>query len=200
MPLPYNQRTCYCGDVGPHLCEKTVLLTGWVQSRRDHGGMVFIDLRDREGLVQLKFNPETDPQAHELAGTLRDEYCIAVRGEVTPRPEGLVNPKMKTGEVEVNVGEIEILSVSETPKFEIAESIDTNEEVRLRYRFLDLRRPPLQRSLITRHRITKAIRDYFEGEGFIEIETPFLTKSTPEGARDYPVSYTHLTLPTKRIV
>ncbi len=187
MPLPYNQRTCYCGDVGSHLIGQAVLLTGWVHNRRDHGGIFFIDLRDREGLVQLKFDPEIDPKCHELAATLKAEYCIAVRGEVVPRPEGLVNPTMKTGEVEINVREIDILSTSETPKFEIADDIDTNEEIRLRYRYLDLRRPVLQKSLITRHRITKAIRDYFEREGFIEIETPFLTKSTPEGARDYLV-------------
>jgi aspartyl-tRNA synthetase len=158
VPLPYNQRTCYCGDVGPHLNGQTVLLTGWVQSRRDHGGMIFIDLRDREGIVQLKFNPETDPQSHEAAAKLRDEYCIAVRGEVAPRPEGLVNPRMKTGQVEVNVREFEVLSISETPKFEIADQIDTNEEVRLRYRFLDLRRPPLQKSLITRFATTSTAR------------------------------------------
>ena len=187
MPLPYNQRTCYCGDVGSHLVGQTVLLTGWVHNRRDHGGIFFIDLRDREGLVQLKFDPEIDPRCHELAATLKAEYCVAVRGEVVPRPEGLVNPKMKTGEVELSVREIDILSASETPKFEIADDVDTNEETRLRYRFLDLRRPCLQKSIITRHRITKAIRDYFESAGFCEIETPFLTKSTPEGARDYLV-------------
>jgi len=187
VPLPYNQRTCYCGDVGPHLIGQTVLLTGWVHARRDHGGMLFVDLRDRAGLVQLKFDPATDAAAHETAGKLRNEYCIAVRGMVAARPAGLVNPRLKTGAVEVHVREIDILSPSETPKFEIADDIETNEEVRLRYRFLDLRRPALQRALITRYRITKAIRDYFEQQGFIEIETPFLTKSTPEGARDYLV-------------
>jgi len=187
MPLPYNQRTCYCGLVGPQLVGQTVLLVGWVDNRRDHGGMVFIDLRDREGIVQLKFNPETDPKAHETAGGLRSEYCICVRGEVALRPEGLVNPKLKTGEVEVNVREIDVLSVSETPKFEIADQIRTNEELRLRYRYLDLRRAPMNRALLMRHRIVKTIRDYFDELGFVEIETPFLTKSTPEGARDYLV-------------
>jgi aspartyl-tRNA synthetase len=187
VPLPYNQRTCYCGEVGSHLIGQTVLLTGWVHNRRDHGGIFFIDLRDREGLVQLKFDPEIDRKCHELAATLKAEYCIAVRGDVVPRPEGLVNPKMKTGEVEVNVREVDVLSTSDTPKFEIADDIDTNEETRLRYRFLDLRRPCLQKSMIVRHRITKAIRDYFERQRFLEIETPFLTKSTPEGARDYLV-------------
>ncbi len=187
MPLPYNQRTCYCGDVGSHLIGQTVLLTGWVHNRRDHGGMVFIDLRDRAGVVQLDFNPAINATAHETAARLRNEYCIAVRGKVAPRPEGLVNPRMKTGQVEVHVGEIDILSASEPPKFEIVDAAEASEELRLRYRFLDLRRRPLQQSLITRHRITKAIRDYFDGEGFFEVETPFLTKSTPEGARDYLV-------------
>ena len=187
MPLPYNQRTCYCGDVGSQHVGQTVLLTGWVHARRDHGGLFFIDLRDREGLVQLKFDPQTDVELHKLAATLKAEFCIAVRGEVAPRPAGLVNPKMKTGAVEIIVRELDILSESETPKFEIADDVDTNEETRLRYRYLDLRRPVLRRSLVTRHRITKAIRDYFERQGFLEIETPFLTKSTPEGARDYLV-------------
>jgi aspartyl-tRNA synthetase len=187
VPLPYNQRTCYCGDVGSHLIGQTVLLTGWVHNRRDHGGMVFIDLRDRAGVVQLKFSPATDPKSHEIAAKLRNEYCIAVRGKVARRPEGLVNPRMKTGEVEVQVHAIDILSPSEPPKFEIVDAAEASEELRLRYRYLDLRRRPLQESLVTRHRITKAIRDYFDREGFFEIETPFLTKSTPEGARDYLV-------------
>jgi aspartyl-tRNA synthetase len=187
VPLPYNQRTCYCGDVGPHLNGQTVLLVGWVHNRRDHGGMVFIDLRDREGIVQLKFDPEIDAAAHEVAARLRHEFCIAIRGEVAPRPEGLINPRMKTGAVEVSVREIDILSASDPPKFEIFDTIDTSEEVRLRYRYLDLRRAPLRDALVTRHRITKAIRDYFDREGFVEIETPFLTRSTPEGARDYLV-------------
>jgi aspartyl-tRNA synthetase len=149
--------------------------------------MVFVDLRDRTGLVQLKFDPKIDPKSHEAAGKLRSEYCIAVRGEVAPRPAGLVNPDLKTGAVEVNVGEIDILSTSETPKFELLDEIETNEETRLRYRFLDLRRAPMQQALLTRHRIAKTIRDYFDEHGFVEIETPFLTKSTPEGARDFLV-------------
>jgi aspartyl-tRNA synthetase len=187
VPLPYNQRTCYCGEVGLDRAGQTVLLCGWVHVRRDHGGMVFIDLRDRTGIVQLKLNPETDPKSHEIAGKLRTEFCIAARGEVVPRPAGLVNPNLKTGAVEVNVHEIDILSTSETPVFELADEIDTSEETRLKYRFLDLRRRPMQQALITRHRIAKTIRDYFDEHGFIEIETPFLTKSTPEGARDYLV-------------
>jgi len=187
VPLPYNLRTCYCGEVGLGHVGRTVLLCGWVQVRRDHGGLIFVDLRDRTGIVQLKFNPETDPRSHELAGRLRSEYCVCVRGEVARRPEGLVNPNLATGEVEVNVRELDILSPSETPVFAVEDEIDTNEETRLEYRFLDLRRRPMQRALILRHRIAKTIRDYFDEHGFIEIETPFLTKSTPEGARDYLV-------------
>ena len=187
MPLPYNQRTCYCGQVGLDRVGQNVLLVGWVQVRRDHGGMVFIDLRDRTGLIQLKFNPETDPISHATAGKLRTEFCIAIRGEVVRRPEGLVNPNLATGAIEVNVHEVDILSTSETPVFELADEIDTNEETRLQYRFLDLRRRPLQHALLTRHRVAKTIRDYFDEHGFIEVETPFLTKSTPEGARDYLV-------------
>ena len=187
MPLPYHQRTCYCGEVGTDRIGQTVLLTGWVHGRRDLGGLIFVDLRDREGLVQLKFDPQSVPEAHEVAETLRGEYCLVVRGEVAPRPEGLVNPDMKTGAVEVNVSEIEILSASETPVFEIADQTDTNEDTRMRYRYLDLRRPPMQQALRTRHHITKAIRDFFDRAGFVEIETPFLTKSTPEGARDFLV-------------
>jgi aspartyl-tRNA synthetase len=187
VPLPYNQRTCYCGEVGLERVGQSVLLVGWVHVRRNLGGMIFVDLRDRTGLVQLKFDPNVDAAAHAAAARLRSEFCIAARGEVSPRPAGLVNPHLKTGAIEVNVRELDILSTSETPIFELTEEIDTNEETRLQYRFLDLRRRPMQRTLITRHRIAKTIRDYFDRYGFIEIETPFLTKSTPEGARDYLV-------------
>ena len=187
MALPYNQRTCYCGDVGMDRVGQSAILTGWVDVRRDLGGIIFIDLRDRAGIVQLKFDPETNPQAHKIAEAIRNEYCIVVRGDVLARPPGLVNPKIKTGAVEVLVREVEILSTSKTPVFEIADEIDTNEETRLRFRYLDLRRTPMQQALITRHRIAKAMRDYLDTQGFIEIETPFLTKSTPEGARDFLV-------------
>ncbi|QOJ13919.1 MAG: aspartate--tRNA ligase [Planctomycetia bacterium] len=187
MPLPYNQRTCYCGQVSESLIGRSVLLCGWVATRRDHGGMVFIDLRDREGIVQLKFNPETDPSAHEIAGRLRSEFCVAIRGEVVARPAGLENAQIASGRVEVNVREIDLLSTSETPRFPIEDDVQVKDETRLEYRFLDLRRPVMQRSLISRHRAVKLIRDYFNESGFIEIETPFLTKSTPEGARDFLV-------------
>ncbi len=187
MPVPYNQRTCYCGEVTKAYEGQSVIVCGWVDVRRDHGGMVFIDLRDRTGLVQLKCNPDTDPAAHKVAGRIRNEFCIAARGDVAPRPEGLVNPNLATGEIEINVRELEILSESATPQFEIVDKLDTNEETRLKYRVLDLRRRPLQRALMMRHRISKAMRDYFDEHGFLEIETPFLTKSTPEGARDFLV-------------
>jgi aspartyl-tRNA synthetase len=185
VPLPYNQRTCYCAEVGPDRIGQTVLLVGWVHVRRNLGGMIFVDLRDRTGLVQLKFDPSIAAAAHETAAKLRSEYCIAVRGDVAPRPDP--NPHLKTGAVEVTVRELDILSSSETPVFELLDELETNEETRLEYRFLDLRRRPMQAALLTRHRIVKTIRDYFDEHGFVEIETPFLTKSTPEGARDYLV-------------
>ena len=187
MPLPYNQRTCYCGQVTAAHSGQSVVLTGWVHHRRDHGGILFIDLRDREGIVQLKVDPNNDPAAHEIAQKLRYEFCIAVCGDVVARPDGLVNPNMTTGEIEVEVREVEVLSASEPPKFEIADDIEASEEMRMRYRYLDLRRPTMRERMITRHRITKVIHDYFDRNGFIEVETPFLTKSTPEGARDYLV-------------
>jgi aspartyl-tRNA synthetase len=162
-------------------------LAGWVHGRRDLGGLIFVDLRDREGLVQLKFDPEGAPDAHRVAETLRPEFCIVARGQVAARPDGLVNTKMKTGAVEIVVQEVELLTSAETPIFEISDETETNEDTRLRYRFLDLRRPAMQETLRVRHRITKAMRDYFDREGFVEIETPFLTKSTPEGARDFLV-------------
>lgn len=187
MPLPYNQRTCYCAEVGPDRVGQSVLLAGWVHGRRDLGAMVFIDLRDRTGLVQLKLDPAIAAAAHETAKKVRTEYCLAVRGQVAPRPEGLVNPHLKTGAIEVLVDEVDILSESLTPVFLLEDEIDTSEETRLEHRFLDLRRRPVQQALMTRHRICKTIRDYFDEHGFIEVETPFLTKSTPEGARDYLV-------------
>jgi aspartyl-tRNA synthetase len=186
VTVPYNQRTHTCGQLRLADAGGRVALVGWVNSYRDHGGMVFIDLRDHDGLTQIKFNPQTDPNAHQIARTLRSEDCVAIAGDVAPRGEN-INPKLATGEIEVNGREIDILNKSETPIFEIADHIEAGEDIRLRYRFLDLRRGPLQRAMRTRHRITKAIRDYFDGQGFLEIETPFLTKSTPEGARDYLV-------------
>ncbi|MFQ6048086.1 MAG: amino acid--tRNA ligase-related protein, partial [Phycisphaerae bacterium] len=187
VSIPYHQRTHTCGQLRGEHAGQEVILTGWVQNWRDHGGMVFIDLRDRDGLTQLKFNPETDPQAHQIARTLRSEYVIAVRGQVACRPPEMVNPKLPTGQIEVNVRQVELLNRSDTPPFEIADHIEAGEELRLKYRFLDLRRRPMTEAIRMRHRICKVLRDYYDSQGFLEIETPFLTKSTPEGARDYLV-------------
>jgi aspartyl-tRNA synthetase len=166
---------------------KKVTLAGWVQSYRDHGNLVFIDLRDREGLTQLVFNPETQPEVHKVARAIRCEWVVAGRGVVQPRGEGLENPKLPTGQIEVAVEQLEILNVSKTPPFEIDEAEKTNEELRLANRYIDLRRPQAQGKLHTRHRVTKLVRDYFDRLGFWEIETPMLAKSTPEGARDFLV-------------
>jgi aspartyl-tRNA synthetase len=160
---------------------------GWVHRRRDHGGLIFIDLRDREGLVQVVFNPEVNPDVLDKARSLRSEYVIAVKGTVSKRPPGTENPELKTGSVEVSVHELYILNEAKTPPFEFSERLEVAENVRLKYRYLDLRRPAMQGNLILRHRITQTVREYLNEAGFLEIETPFLTKSTPEGARDYLV-------------
>ena len=186
MALPYNKRTHRNGELRGRDAGQEVLLVGWVHSHRNHGGMVFIDLRDADGLTQLKFNPQTDPQAHEIAGALHGEDVIAVRGTVISRGEN-VNPNLPTGEIEVNVHEVDLLSKADPTPIDIADDTEAAEEQRLRYRYLDLRRPGMQAILRLRHRVAKAIRDYFDENGFIEIETPFMTKSTPEGARDYLV-------------
>ena len=181
------KRTCYCGDVGTERIGQEVTLMGWVNRRRDLGGLVFIDLRDRAGIIQVVFNPEFSPQAHEKASALRNEYVIAVKGKVSERPQGTENPELKTGQLEVRVNELFILSESNPPPFPIDEDAEVAENLRLRYRYLDLRRPKMQRNLILRHRAAGCVRDYLRSQGFLEIETPFLTKSTPEGARDYLV-------------
>ncbi|MCP4249454.1 MAG: aspartate--tRNA ligase [bacterium] len=186
VAVPYNKRTHRNGELRASDAEQDVLLVGWVNSYRDHGGMVFIDLRDITGLAQLKFNPETDPKAHKTARDLRNEDVIAVRGTVALRGDN-VNPKLPTGEIEVNIHEIDLLAKADTPPFAIDDNTEAGEDLRLKYRFLDLRRPSVQKILQLRHRVGKAIRDFFDEEGFIEIETPFMTKSTPEGARDYLV-------------
>ncbi|NLX13470.1 MAG: aspartate--tRNA ligase [Phycisphaerales bacterium] len=188
MAISYNKRTCDCGtlraaDVG----KKEVILAGWVNNYRDHGeNLVFIDLRDRGGLTQCRFNVDTDPEATKIARTLRKEDVVAVRGEVISRGEN-VNPKLPTGEIELSVHEVNILSKSLTPPFEVADHVEANEDLRLKYRFLDMRRRPMQQALITRHKILQSFRGFYYREGFLEIETPILTKSTPEGARDYLV-------------
>ncbi len=160
---------------------------GWAHRRRDHGGVIFVDLRDRSGLVQIVFNPETAPEAHREAHRIRSEFVLAARGKVCIRPEGMRNPELNTGEIEILIDQLEILNEAKTPPFLLDVESDISENVRLKYRYLDLRRPSVQNNLILRSRVAMAARDYLGKEGFLEIETPFLTKSTPEGARDYLV-------------
>ncbi|MHC4455815.1 MAG: aspartate--tRNA ligase [Planctomycetota bacterium] len=181
------KRTYTCGQLRLEDVGKKVTLAGWVHSYRDHGNLVFIDLRDRYGLTQLVFNPETQPKPHELARTLRCEWVIAARGIVRPRGEGMENLKLATGQIEVVVQQLEILNSAKTPPFEMDSAEKTNEELRLVSRYIDLRRPCMQEKLQIRHRVTKIVRDYFDALGFWEIETPVLAKSTPEGARDFLV-------------
>jgi aspartyl-tRNA synthetase len=160
---------------------------GWVQRRRDHGGVIFVDLRDRRGITQVVFNPEFNAAVHAKAHAIRSEYVLAVRGKVEPRPEGMVNPKLITGEIEVLVSELRILNTAQTPVFMIEDQVDVSESIRLQNRHLDLRRPRLQKNIVTRHKAAAAVRGYLDANGFLDIETPFLTRSTPEGARDYLV-------------
>jgi len=182
-----RKRSHYCGDVTAALDGRQVVLMGWVHRRRDHGGVIFIDLRDREGLVQVVFNPDIAPDAHREAHRIRSEYVLAVEGTVRRRPAGMENPDLKTGEIEVMAGRLEILNESKTPPFLLDAQEEISENVRLKYRYLDLRRPALQKNLLLRSRVAAETRNFFQREGFIEVETPFLTKSTPEGARDYLV-------------
>ncbi|MBW8038619.1 MAG: aspartate--tRNA ligase [Planctomycetes bacterium] len=181
------KRTHTCGRLRLEDAGKKVTLAGWAHSYRDHGNLVFIDLRDKEGLTQLVFNPVTQPNAHKLAKTVRCEWVIAVKGMIQQRSEGMENPKLPTGQIELVVEQLEILNVSKTPPFEIDSAEKTSEELRLASRYVDLRRPQMQARLRVRHRVAKLVRDYFDRLGFLEIETPFLAKSTPEGARDFLV-------------
>ncbi len=176
-----------CGEVRESDIGSSVSLAGWVFRRRDHGGLIFVDLRDRSGLVQVVFSPDVSAQAHTLAHSLRSEFVIAVSGEVRHRPEGTENPNLPTGMVELYASTLSVLNESSPLPFPMEEAGEASESLRLKYRYLDLRRPELQHSLITRHRATKVMRDYLDEQGFLEIETPMLTKSTPEGARDYLV-------------
>ncbi len=181
------ERTHYCGELRRENIGEDVCLTGWVDSTRDHGGVVFIDLRDRTGKVQIVFSPEIDEKLTERAKKIKDEYVLAVKGKVRKRPEGTENPKIPTGEVEVYVEELKILNRSLPLPFPVEDEIKVGEDTRLKYRFLDLRRKKMQENIIFRHRLYQTVRKVFDKEGFIEIETPFLTKSTPEGARDFLV-------------
>lgn len=182
------RRTLNCGSLRKEHVGQTVILSGWVHRRRDHGGLIFIDLRDRFGLTQVVFDPEKNPQAHTIGEKLRSEYVITVHGQVIPRREGMANPKLATGEIEVQISEIEILSKAKTPPFSICdEQIEVNEELRLKYRYLDIRRGDIAQKLVKRHQAMWATRQYLDQHGFLEIATPILGKSTPEGARDYLV-------------
>lgn len=166
---------------------KEVVLMGWVQNRRDHGGVIFVDLRDLNGLTQVVFNPSVSPECHKQAEALRSEYCLAAKGKVSARPDGMKNPKLKTGDIEILVTHFELFNASQTPPFPIEDGTDTNEMVRLEYRFLDLRRADAKRPLLLRSKLNHILRSYLEAHKFFELETPYLTKSTPEGARDYLV-------------
>ena len=186
-PLGDWRRTHTCcqltaKDVGSEIC-----IMGWVQFRRDHGGLIFIDLRDREGLTQVVFSPDHAPEAHERAHVVRSEYVLAIQGTVRPRPEGMANPNMITGEIEVVVTDWKLLNTSKTPPFTIEDRIDAGEALRLKYRYLDLRRPKLAQNFILRSKTAQSVRRYLDRLGFLEVETPMLTKSTPEGARDFLV-------------
>ncbi|HJA78745.1 MAG TPA: aspartate--tRNA ligase [Candidatus Desulfovibrio intestinavium] len=180
-------RTHTCGQLTAADDGADVCLMGWAQYRRDHGGLIFVDLRDREGLTQIVFSPEIAPKAHEDAHILRAEYVLAIKGTVRPRPEGMTNPNLVTGGIEVVVKEWKLLNTSKTPPFPIEDRTDAGENLRLTWRYLDLRRPRMQANLRLRHRVAQAIRRYLDEGGFIEVETPILTKSTPEGARDFLV-------------
>src|ERR1700676_2005464 len=186
-PLPPWQRSDYCGTLRASDAGREVALWGWVATRRDHGGLVFIDLRDREGIVQLVFNPAHDADAHLVAAAARSEYYIAVKGAVVPRRDGTINAELPTGEIEIAVTAAEVLNASNPPPFPIGGTENTAEEVRLKYRYLDLRRDGMQRNLRRRHQALRGARSYLDANGFIEIETPILFRATPEGARDYLV-------------
>jgi aspartyl-tRNA synthetase len=181
------RRTHHCGELSEKNIDESVTLCGWVHTRRDHGGLIFIDLWDKEGLTQVVLNPQIDSLAHQHAQSLRGNYVMAVHGKVRSRPEGMVNPKLKTGQIEVYIDDLEILNRSETPPFTGWDDQDVSEVLRLKNRYLDLRSDRLQNNLKVRYQITRVIRQVLDQHGFIEVETPMLTKSTPEGARDYLV-------------
>jgi len=181
------KRSCYCGEPRAAAVGQEMTLVGWVHSRRDHGGVIFVDLRDRSGICQIVFRPEVDPAGHEKAKQIRSEDVIAVRGTLSKRSAETINADLATGEVELVCHELRLLNASAVPPFIIEDETDANENTRLKYRYLDLRRPQSLSHLLLRHRMTKLIRDYLDGLGFIDVETPVLTKSTPEGARDYLV-------------
>ena len=178
------KRSHYCGELRLANAGQTAKLTGWVMRRRDHGGVIFVDLRDKSGITQVVFDPMIDQIAHELANQIRNEFVLYVSGEIRNRGEGATNPNLPTGEIEIAVDQLEILNTAHTPPFLVEDGINVAEEVRLKHRYLDLRRPKMQRALLTRHKAMLACRNYMNEQGFIEVETPILMNSTPEGARD----------------
>ncbi|MGA5690989.1 aspartate--tRNA ligase [Cytobacillus pseudoceanisediminis] len=180
-------RTYFCGEVTEKAIGEKVSLKGWVQKRRDLGGLIFVDLRDRTGIVQVVFNPEVSPEALAAAEKIRNEFVLDIEGEVIAREEGTINENLKTGRIEIKAEKVTIINEAKTPPFVIDDKADVSEDVRLKYRYLDLRRPIMFDTFKMRHQVTKAMRDYLDSEGFLDVETPILTKSTPEGARDYLV-------------
>ncbi len=180
-------RTHRCGELGKDSVGRRVEVCGWVNRRRDHGGLIFLDLRDVSGTLQLVFNPLVNPEAHRVAESVRAEYVLRAEGTLTARPQDGINPKLATGEVELYPERLYVLNAAKTPPFYIQNNVDVDETLRLTYRYLDLRRPSMQKNLIQRHRVVKMVRDLLDSRGFYEVETPMLTKSTPEGARDYLV-------------
>jgi aspartyl-tRNA synthetase len=181
------KRTHSCGELNNKNIKENVVLMGWVNTRRDHGGLIFVDLRDREGKTQIVFDPKISKDVHLKAHKIRNEYVIAIKGEVIHRGEAAVNPNLKTGEIEIRVAEMKILSQAEPTPFSVSEYSEIGDDLRLRYRYLDLRKPEMKKNIIIRHQVGQIIRTFLNDRGFLDIETPFLTKSTPEGARDYIV-------------
>src|SRR3990172_1949237 len=185
--MDFKQRTHTCGELREKNISESIVLNGWVDRRRDLGGVIFIDIRDRYGITQVVFEPTFNKEAHEQGAVLRNEFVISIEGKVRKRPADTDNPELLTGHVDVMVEKLIILNEAKTPPFQIKDEVDASEEIRLKYRYLDLRRPKVQKNLVLRHKMYQATRKYFDKNNFVEIETPVLMKSTPEGARDYLV-------------
>src|SRR5665648_721457 len=186
-PMGSWQKTNSCGELRKDDIEKEVILMGWAQRRRDHGGLIFIDLRDREGISQIVFDPKDSVETHKKSHLIKNEYVLAVKGKIVSRLSGSNNPNIPTGEIEIKAQQLKILNISDTLPFNIDDKIEINDNLRLKYRYLDLRQLKMQKNLRLRHQVCMEIRNYLDSKSFLDIETPFLTKSTPEGARDYIV-------------
>ena len=176
--MNFKTRTHTCGDLREKNIDENVVLNGWVDTRRDLGGLIFIDLRDRYGITQVVFEPNFDKEAHELASNLRSEFVISIEGRVRKRPEGTENPTLSTGQIDVMVNKLIILNEAKTPPFPVKDDVDTSEDVRLKYRYLDLRRPSIQKNILMRHKMYQVARKYFDENNFVEVETPVLMKSS----------------------